>query len=451
MWMKWLRRLINLCCCILFADLPFWLPLLPVPTVFKIPAGAAAAAGFLFCNLQPVRMEKGIPFRLKALEGGYELLLISFLYAIAEIPVFIVQVSRAELTAGTVLYLVGSGLLMLFCGFVVAVNSCLRIMAGSRQLGLMNRLLWLLCWWIPPVNVWITVRICRIVRSECIVEKDRIQLNQTRKENEVCRTRYPVVLVHGVFFRDWQFFNYWGRVPGELIRNGCTVYYGKQQSAASVEDSAEELERQIEQIVQETGCGKVNVIAHSKGGLDIRYAVEHLSLAPYIASLTTVNSPHRGCLWVDRVLESCPDTLVEWAGNRYNRIFARLGDKNPDFKAAVYGLTAKECRFGNDALTEEKFRGILCQSVMSQMSGMFSDGFPLTAGYPIVRKYEGANDGLVALPSARFGTFLGVLHTQKRRGISHGDMIDLRRQNIDGFDVREFYTGVVRGLKERGL
>ena len=39
----------------------------------------------------------------------------------------------------------------------------------------------------------------------------------------------------------------------------------------------------------------------------------------------------------------------------------------------------------------------------------------------------------------------------KKRGISHGDMIDLNRENIEGFDVREFYVGLVSELKAKGL
>ena len=35
--------------------------------------------------------------------------------------------------------------------------------------------------------------------------------------------------------------------------------------------------------------------------------------------------------------------------------------------------------------------------------------------------------------------------------IANGDMIDLNRENIKGFDVREFYVGVVRGLKKMGF
>ena len=70
----------------------------------------------------------------------------------------------------------------------------------------------------------------------------------------------------------------------ELIRNGATVYYGGQQSAASTENAAKELRERILRIVEETGCGKVNIIAHSKGGLEARWAVGKLGLAPYVAS-----------------------------------------------------------------------------------------------------------------------------------------------------------------------
>ena len=44
-----------------------------------------------------------------------------------------------------------------------------------------------------------------------------------------------------------------------------------------------------------------------------------------------------------------------------------------------------------------------------------------------------------------------MLQAPGRKGISHGDMIDLYRKNIKGFDVREFYVQLVKGLKEEGL
>jgi triacylglycerol lipase len=52
--------------------------------------------------------------------------------------------------------------------------------------------------------------------------------------------------------------------------------------------------------------------------------------------------------------------------------------------------------------------------------------------------------------AARWGSAFTLLEPPENRGISHGDMIDLNRENIDGFDVREFYVGLVASLKERG-
>jgi len=50
-----------------------------------------------------------------------------------------------------------------------------------------------------------------------------------------------------------------------------------------------------------------------------------------------------------------------------------------------------------------------------------------------------------------WGQYLGYLKVDGKRGISHGDMIDLNRENIRGFDVREFYIDLIKGLRERGL
>ena len=87
-------------------------------------------------------------------------------------------------------------------------------------------------------------------------------------------------MVHGVFFRDFRNLNYWGRIPAALEANGATIFYGTHQSAASVADSGREIADRIQQILKETGCGKVNIIAHSKGGLDSRYAISKLGMAP---------------------------------------------------------------------------------------------------------------------------------------------------------------------------
>ena len=58
----------------------------------------------------------------------------------------------------------------------------------------------------------------------------------------------------------------------------------------------EDIKKKILEVIEKTGCEKVNIIAHSKGGLDSRYAISILGMDKYTASLTTISTPHRGCI-----------------------------------------------------------------------------------------------------------------------------------------------------------
>ena len=77
--------------------------------------------------------------------------------------------------------------------------------------------------------------------------------------------------------------------------------------------------------------------------------------------------------------------------------------------------------------------------------------FPLNLSYHLVKYFDGPNDGLVSEASFQWGERYTLLQTDGDRGISHGDMIDLNRENIPEFDVREFYVQLVHDLKNRGL
>ena len=71
--------------------------------------------------------------------------------------------------------------------------------------------------------------------------------------------------------------------------------------------------------------------------------------------------------------------------------------------------------------------------------------------YHFVKHFDGFNDGLVGEDSFQWGSEYHFLVNKGLRGISHADMIDLNRENIDGFDIREFYIDLVHGLQVRGL
>lgn len=406
-----------------------------------------SAAFYLLLHILP-RLETGVPLRLSVLIGGYELVLCTAISFVIECGFFLWLClgSGWGLSAPR---LIATGVLALAVHFLTLANGFIRIVATSKQIGILWRVLLILGWWIPLFNVIPFWKTCRIVLKEFRFEMVKLETFLAEKENEICKTRYPILLVHGIFFRDWQIFNYWGRIPRELQRNGAVVYYGGQQSAAPVEVSAAELKEQMEQILQRTGCGKLHIIAHSKGGLDARYAVSRLGMAGCVASLTTINTPHRGCLFVDRLLRVIPDHIVRAVAKRYNAVFRKLGDRDPDFYGGIHALTAAACAQFNRTVPDAP--EVLYQSVMSRMKKRSSASFPLNLGYILIRPLEGSNDGLVGVESAKWGTFLELLVPSKDRGISHGDMIDLTRKNIPGFDVGGFYTGVVRDLKDKGL
>ncbi len=341
------------------------------------------------------------------------------------------------------------------CFLTLAVQilcGILRTAGSAKQIKWYTYAALFLWWWVPVLNLFLFAWICRVGKRELLFEQAKLELDNVRQENEICKTKYPILMVHGIFFRDWQYFNYWGRIPAALQKNGAVVYYGKQQSSRSIADSAQELAEQIQEILRETGAEKVNIIAHSKGGLDSRYAISQLGMAPYVASLTTINTPHHGCGWVDMLLQKIPAPAAGWVAARYEGIFRRLGDSSPDFLDGVRDLTVEY---------SEKFNrlcpltsGIVYHCVMSEMCSVRSAPFPLWLGYLCNRMQDRTtrNDGLVPVDSAKLeGVPFTMVPRTKHRGVSHGDMIDLMRENIEDFDVREFYVGLVQQLREQNL
>lgn len=324
-----------------------------------------------------------------------------------------------------------------------------RLVISSRQVKIIKYIALLFTWYIPVINLIVLRLISRDAKKEFRFEQAKQELDDMRKENEICKTKYPILMVHGIFFRDWQKFNYWGRVPRELVRNGAEVYYGNQQSANLISVSAGELRDRIIEVINETGAEKLNIIAHSKGGLDSRYAISKLGMDKYVASLVTVNTPHYGCNFVDDILSKVSDGLLQFVAKRYNKLFTVLGDTAPDFEKGIRELTHSNCAKLDNELPDKP--GIYYMSVMSVMKNVFSAGFPLNVGYMLNRKDGTGNDGLVVKESALRGANTLLIEKNGNRGLSHGDMIDLFRENIDGFDVREFYVGIVKNLKERGL
>lgn len=439
-------RLLNFLLLSSVMCLPLVLPDAPFPVRFAVTA--AGVFYFAVYNIIPT-FRKYPSVRLKIMGDGAELLLMFFMTGCVSLAVasggLFLAVTSAITMVRYIVYLV----IMVIMEAVLFFNGIIRVYFTSVQLGFKLRVLAVLLAWVPVVNLVILFCIYRKVRRECDTETALAKKDEQRAAQQVCRTKYPILLVHGVFFRDSKYLNYWGRVPAELKKNGAVIYYGEQQSALAVADSAEELAARIKEICESTGCEKLNIIAHSKGGLDSRYAISKLGCDRYVASLTTINTPHRGCIFAEYLLGKAPEKLVSSIENTYNAAFRKLGDPNPDFMAAVKNLTNSFCAdFNRDVPDAE---GVMYQSFGSVAKNFKSGRFPLNVSYPLVKHFDGDNDGLVALSASEWGEKFTPVYPQGKRGITHADVIDLNREDFKGFDVREFYVGIVSELKVRGF
>ena len=73
--------------------------------------------------------------------------------------------------------------------------------------------------------------------------------------------------------RDERPIFYWGRIPDTLRERGATVYLGGQDAWGTVAGNAEQLRKTVLRILECEQCEKINIIAHSKGGLEARYLI----------------------------------------------------------------------------------------------------------------------------------------------------------------------------------
>ncbi len=409
---------------------------------------AAIIPLFLLLNVLPGIRPRGTnKLRLRICNHGTVLLV---LFICSLIPSILWHAVLALLTIpNAYMELVWSAVYCIVASAILFWNGILCVYCTSSQMGLRWRVIGALCGMIPLVNLFVLTRIILVTTDEMAFEVEKEKVENTPALAALCKTKYPLVLVHGVFFRDSNLFNYWGRIPRALQLYGATVYYGQHQSALAVKESARELAARIKLITERSGCEKVNIIAHSKGGLDCRYAISEFGLAPYVASLTTINTPHRGCLFAERLLDTIPQKVQTHVAKLYNATLHELGDESPDFLSAVTDLTATACEQRNAALSFPE--GIFAQSVGSVMEHPRKGRFPLNLSYRYVKGFDGENDGLVGESSFAFGEKYTLLRTDGKRGISHGDMIDLNREDIRDFDVCAFYRELVSELRERGL
>ena len=298
--------------------------------------------------------------------------------------------------------------------------------------------------------------------------------DQIAANNASFRGRYPIVLAHGFFgFDQVGPLSYFNGAEEALREAGFGAYVtAVEPIASSAETRGPQLGNQIACIATLSGAGKVNLVGHSQGGLDARVVAADPRYAPYVASVTTVSTPHRGTLVADAALGLVPDgevsdTLLDaiadfWGylvGAPDNDAAVRASleqlsvTHNPDFTLAFpdnpaipyYSwagrtvLTIVSFDYGGTECDDAQFENPDARDIVDA---------ELSLTYEFLNIMSGRNDGLVTLASAKWGTFMGCIPAD------HADEIGLLSfpdtNPFSGYNHKEFFVQVADDLETRG-
>jgi triacylglycerol lipase len=236
------------------------------------------------------------------------------------------------------------------------------------------------------------------------------------------KTKYPIVLEHGLGGFDELFgvYDYWFGIPEALRDGGATVFVTEVSQLNSTEARGEQLIDQIEQIVAITGKAKVNLIGHSHGGLDVRYAAA--ARPDLVASVTSVGSPHKGAQLADFLRAnvqsgSFTEAVIAYFANSLGTVLGLLtGNSNPSNAiAALDSLTAaglaqfnatypqgvptSACGNGAAIVNGIRYYSWSGTGILTNAFDISDPAMALTSLF-----YSEANDGLVGRCSSHLGT-----------------------------------------------
>ncbi len=262
----------------------------------------------------------------------------------------------------------------------------------------------------------------------------------------VFNTKYPIFLCHG--------FGAIGSLvkpsplhdPCMLMReHGVIAFAPNVVPYASIETRASNWVRIINEVCETYHLEKVNLVAHSMGGLDMRHALAHLGIAEKVESLTTIATPHRGTYLADLVLKT-PDVLagpiseiVDWFGNNV------YPSEKSDTIGSVEQLTLNYVRehFNPDTPDPDNIPIFSYSAAVGRGTNYTLNPIFKFQNTQIFDR-EGENDSFVSVKSAQWGTYLGCIN------LSHMNQINVQVGREFKPKYYNFWTGVIKKLAEFG-
>ncbi|MEW6776001.1 MAG: triacylglycerol lipase [Bdellovibrionota bacterium] len=269
-------------------------------------------------------------------------------------------------------------------------------------------------------------------------------------------TKYPIVLCHGLGGFDEMFgvLDYFWGIKSDLSGQGYKVFATEVPSFNSIQVRGDILADQIEDIIAITGKPKVNLLGHSMGGLDIRYAAKVLG-STKVASVTSMATPHRGAVGADFALllinNLNPGGITTALLNALADLFGGVVTNNnlslpQDAMAALTNLSSAYLASWNQQFTNVP--GIYYQSWSgaSVFNVSLDPTDALLAATSILFGFE-PNDGLVGVNSAGWGTIRNL-----KLNANHLDEVNhlFGSTGLFGFDAKGFYRSYASDLQKKG-
>lgn len=255
--------------------------------------------------------------------------------------------------------------------------------------------------------------------------------------------QYPVVLVHGMMVKDFPFWPAFRGITDFLRKQGVTVYATNQDGVGTIVTNAEQLKEEVLRILEKENCDKVNLIAHSKGGLDARYMISQLNMAEHVASLTTLSTPHHGSGLSAKLL-GMPKFLAKLVAFWVNLTYKLLGDKKPDILQLGRELTGEAMAQFNQKVTNAPH--VYYQSYSSTAPN--KKAFLRMIPYEVSRYCEQDDtDGMVSVSSSRWGNYRGTMGDN----VDHFKMVGVYGTKRKLVGVGLFYRHIIQELCAMGF
>lgn len=272
---------------------------------------------------------------------------------------------------------------------------------------------------------------------------------------------YPIVLWHGMF--GWGttdtnsligILNYWGGMDDFLRSRGAVVYAPGKSALQSNAVRAQELKDKINLFMASGGYTKVHIIGHSQGGLDSRYMVSNLGMASKVATLTTLNTPHRGSPIADIVLAVVPSWLMPYVSTTINGLVKIVwGGSQNNLNASLNSLTVANANAFNTATPNAA--GVKYFSYGSHVTvpdliqhPLMGLLVPVTSVGGLAKGQGVENDGLVPVSSQKWGTWKGSpSYSIWVTGLDHLQVTNTLSSGQAWFDVKGFWFSIAQNAR----